>query len=112
MKRDEFTPKIKLAAWDRCNGHCETCHAKIAGGAQYDHVIPCGLGGEATIDNCKCLCSKCHRLKTSTQDVPNIARAKRRERKAKGVTRSKQKITSRGFNQNYESNTKYIERFE
>jgi 5-methylcytosine-specific restriction enzyme A len=87
--RREFKPKIKLAAWERCKGHCETCHAKIIGGAQYDHIIPDGLGGEPTLDNCACLCSKCHRLKTSKQDVPNIARAKRRERKAKGAITKK-----------------------
>ena len=112
MSRREFTPKIKLAAWERCNGHCETCHAKIVGGAEYDHVIPCGLGGEPTLDNIECLCSKCHRLKTSIQDVPNIAKAKRRERKAKGIARPKKKWASRPFNQVKFDNAKYTDRSE
>jgi 5-methylcytosine-specific restriction enzyme A len=106
MSRREFKPATKLAAWDRCKGHCETCHAKIIGGAQYDHVIADALGGEPTLENCACLCSKCHRLKTSTQDVPNIARAKRREKNSKGVSRSKGKIKSRSFNQEKFDNTK------
>jgi 5-methylcytosine-specific restriction enzyme A len=112
MKRHEFTAKIKLAAWDRCKGHCETCHAKIIGGAEYDHVIPCGLGGEATLENVECLCSKCHRIKTSTQDIPNIAKAKRRERKAKGAWKPKVLIKSRRFNPPKFDNTKYINRDE
>lgn len=45
-------------------------------GPEYDHRIPCELGGENTLDNCDVLCSWCHTAKTSKQDAPNIAKAR------------------------------------
>lgn len=78
MKRREFSTKIKLAAWQRSGGKCETCTRKLApGDIHYDHVIPDGLGGEPTLDNCAVLCRSCHAVKTTTQDVPAIAKSKR-----------------------------------
>lgn len=96
--RREFPASVKLAAWERCGGKCEKCLTRIIGRAEYDHVLPDALGGEPTIENCECLCSKCHRLKTSGEDVPRIAKAKRQQRKAIGAwPKPKRKIQSRGF---------------
>jgi 5-methylcytosine-specific restriction endonuclease McrA len=85
----EFADKVKLARFHHAGGRCESCSLKIIGVAEYDHEIPIGLGGESTLENCRCLCGKCHRLKTSSQDVPAIAKAKRRERAAAGARTSK-----------------------
>jgi 5-methylcytosine-specific restriction endonuclease McrA len=96
MPRTEFTAKIKLAAFERAKGRCEKCLCMIVS-AHYDHVIPDQLGGEATLDNCECLCVRCHRAKTSTEDIPRIAKAKRQQRKHLGIDRPKRKIPSRPF---------------
>lgn len=87
--RREFTAKVKVAAFQRANGHCEKCGGFILAGAQYDHRIPDALGGEPTIENCEVLCSPCHRRKTSKVDVPAIAKAKRNEAKAANAKKSK-----------------------
>lgn len=80
MGRSEFTRAVKAAAFLRANGHCECCTAKLSSGnMEYDHRIPDALGGEATLENCVVLCRTCHRAKTTKQDVPAIAKAKRRE---------------------------------
>jgi 5-methylcytosine-specific restriction enzyme A len=102
--RIEFTTKIKLAAFQRAKGRCEECRTRIIS-AEYDHRIAWAMGGESTLENCVCLCAKCHRLKTSSQDIPQIAKAKRREAKHIGATKPKQKIQSRGFGQ-FTTNTK------
>jgi 5-methylcytosine-specific restriction endonuclease McrA len=108
MIRIEFTPKIKLARWDFANGHCEICHCKIIGGAEYDHDIPFEISQDSSFENCRCLCSKCHRIKTSKDDIPVIAKVKRIERKAKGITRPRQTIRQRNTFKKYVSNTKYV----
>lgn len=104
MNRIEFTPKIKLARWDFAKGHCEYCMCKIIGGAEYHHEIPWEISRDSSYENCRCICTKCHRIVTSEKDAGDIAEVKRIERKAKGVTRPKQKIQSRGFKQ-FKSNT-------
>lgn len=77
--RQEFSRRTKLDAWTRAEGHCEKCAIKILAGAEYDHDIPDQLGGDNSLENCVVLCPKCHRKKTSTEDVPRIAKAKRQE---------------------------------
>lgn len=96
--RREFPAKVKLAAWDAAGGHCQECLARIIGRPEYDHVLPDALGGEPTLDNCRVLCSKCHRLKTSGEDVPRIAKTKRTKRKAVNAwPKSSRPLQSRGF---------------
>lgn len=102
--RREFTPKIKLAAWERSGGHCEDCLARIIGRPEYDHRIPDALGGEPELSNCQVLCSKCHRLKTSGEDVPRIAKTKRTKRKAVNAwPKTSRPIQSRGFPRRHEA---------
>jgi len=105
MSRLEFTKKTKLAAWERAGGCCEICSMKIQYGAQYDHILPAGLGGGNELDNCQVACTKCHKIKTHGHDIPKIQKAKRNREKEMGVTKPKKKIQSRGFGQ-CESNAK------
>lgn len=84
--RREFPKSVRLAAFARANGHCEDCTAKIGvGNVEYDHRIPDALGGEPTLENCVVLCRACHKRKSTTQDVPRIAKAKRQHEKHIGA---------------------------
>jgi 5-methylcytosine-specific restriction endonuclease McrA len=85
MRRD-FSAKVKVAAFSRAAGHCEVCSAHLyAAKFHFDHRIPDALGGEPTLDNCTVACLACHGEKTTTEDVPRIAAAKRQERKHIGI---------------------------
>lgn len=96
--RREFSAKVKLEAWERCGGTCEICLTRIVGRPEYDHILPDALGGEPVLANVQVLCAKCHRIKTSGEDVPRIAKAKRTQRKAIGAwPKSSRPLRSRGF---------------
>ncbi len=82
--RKEFPAKVRRAALARSGGICEDvtagyrCQSKLGpGNVEYDHQIPDGLGGEPTLENCVVLCRIHHKIKTSTQDVPRMAKADR-----------------------------------
>lgn len=89
MTRSEFSKKTKLERFEHAQGHCETCGCKIVGSAEYDHQIPDNLGGENSFENCRCLCKKCHGLKTQTEDRPRIDKARRVIEKRAGVRQSR-----------------------
>jgi 5-methylcytosine-specific restriction endonuclease McrA len=89
--RQEFSAKVKAAAFLRADGFCEgivdgeRCGAKLTVGKfAFDHVIADGLTGEPTLSNCAVLCLPCHSAKTPG-DVKAIAKAKRIERKHRGI---------------------------
>jgi len=86
--RREFSNWTKAQAALRAAGHCEGCTRKLlAGDYHYDHRIPDAMGGSSDIDNCQVLCKSCHSTKTRKKDVPEIAKAKRRQRAAQGIRR-------------------------
>lgn len=76
--RSEFPAIVRKAAWERCKGRCEEpgCGIKLqVGHFQYDHIVPDGLGGEPTLENCAVLCSAHHSVKTHTVDRPRMQKA-------------------------------------
>jgi len=76
--RRNFPDKVKVAAFQRADGRCEGCTAKLfVGKIHYDHRIPDAMGGEPTLANCDVLCTACHGVKTQRVDVPAIAKVKR-----------------------------------
>lgn len=86
-KRREFPAKVKAQAALRADGKCECCEARLSvGNVHYDHVTPDALGGEPVLENCECLCKTCHKDKTTKEDVPRIAKAKRQRAKHLGTT--------------------------
>ena len=89
--RVEFAARVKLKAYVRSlindKPHCELCDKLILGVPEYDHIKPCGLGGEATIENCMVLCGACHRRKTHEQDRPVMAKADRQFKAKAGIKR-------------------------
>jgi 5-methylcytosine-specific restriction enzyme A len=98
--RDEFTKATKLQAWSLCKGRCNICLTVIIGTPQYDHIVPDAVDGGNEITNCQVLCTKCHRVKTSSKDVPEISRSVRILEKRAGV-RSKRggfRCAPDGFN--------------
>jgi 5-methylcytosine-specific restriction endonuclease McrA len=89
MSRQEFSVSVKRAAAKRANGHCEECTRRLSvGDYHYDHAVADQLGGAPTLDNCRVLCRSCHRAKTRSRDLPQIAKAKRREQRHMGIRKS------------------------
>jgi len=57
------------------NNSCNFCSSKITIGnfdADFDHIIPLGLGGNNTISNYQFLCVSCHRKKTAMENKNNL----------------------------------------
>jgi 5-methylcytosine-specific restriction endonuclease McrA len=77
MRRDEFSSATKKIIALRAAGRCENSHCGIeTGDGHYDHIIPCGRGGDNSAGNGQYLCPPCHLAKTR-RDVFEIARNKR-----------------------------------
>ena len=78
MSRQEFTPKTKLAAWERAGHHCEECSVLIrpGNGPEYDHRVEDYYDGGNSLDNCQVLCIGCHKAKTK-QRSPVLAKSRR-----------------------------------
>lgn len=87
--RREFPAKVKVAAFERAKGKCESCCVTIRHSGHYDHRIPDGLGGEPTLENCQLLCRTCHGIKTTETDVPTIAKSKRTRARHIGAEKRK-----------------------
>ena len=101
MPRIEFSRKIKGEAFLRCDGKCEKCSAKLkVGEGDFDHILPCEFGGEATLDNCQVLCIPCHRGPggKTADDIRAIRKSDRIRDKHRGTfPATRNKIKSRGF---------------
>lgn len=98
--RREFPKQVKRDAFLRAKGRCENekCRAFLTTGKfHYDHVIPDGLGGEPTLDNCAVLCFACHGEKTRKQDIPAIAKTKRIQDRHNGIKRPRSMTRWRRF---------------
>lgn len=92
--RREFKKQVMLQALLRAGGKCESDACRARGDKQlklatgdifYDHRIPDQLGGEPTLENCQILCKLCHKAKTTKEDVPRIAKAKRQQLRHLGI---------------------------
>lgn len=97
MARQNFSRKVKRAAIERANGHCERCKAALKPGeAEVDHILPDALGGEPTLINAQVLCRVCHAEKTAG-DIRRTRKADRQRDKASGAVRAKKTLKGRGF---------------
>lgn len=111
--RREFPQSVRKAAFARCCRQClvpgvtnrpgipqcENCGNELhSGNIEYEHLVPDGLGGEPTLDNCGVWCRKpCSSAKTAEIDIPTMAKADRALRKNYGLGRTKAPFKSRGF---------------
>lgn len=85
-ERQEFSAKIKVAAFERAKKRCERCGAMlIAGKLRYNHRIPDALGGQPTLDNCEVLCLGCDSEQTYKTDIPAIAKSRRIRKREAGI---------------------------
>jgi 5-methylcytosine-specific restriction endonuclease McrA len=80
MSRRSISTKERARLFTLHGGCCHICEGKIHVGEAWDvsHVIPLALGGDDDDVNRMLAHRKCHRVRTSEQDIPFIARAKRR----------------------------------
>lgn len=98
MSRREFPKGVKAKAAARCGGHCEVCGARLTtAGYHYDHIVPDGLGGEPTLENCQVLCLVCHKAKTHREDNPRMQKADRQRKSIAWNIRNAPTLRSRGF---------------
>ena len=94
-KRMEFTRKVKAQIIARANGKCEKCSAVLkTGEGEVDHILPCALGGEATVANGRLLCRVCHVEKTA-DDIRRVRKSDRQRDKASGAVRPKSALAGR-----------------
>ncbi len=94
-KRIEFTRKDKAKIITRAGGKCEKCSAMLkTGEGEVDHILPCALGGEATVANGRLLCRVCHVEKTAG-DIKAIRKSDRQRDKASGAVRPKSALAGR-----------------
>lgn len=88
VSRKEFSKKTRAEVFLRAKGACEKCGAKLkTGEGEYDHILPCALGGDNDASNAALLCVPCHRgvgAKTS-DDIKAISKAKRNWLKHNGI---------------------------
>lgn len=90
--RREFPRKVKAQAFERSQGNCEGCGARLrVGEAEYDHHLADVLGGEPTLDNCRVLCRLCHKDATASL-VKDLRKSDRIRDRTSGALKSK-----RGF---------------
>lgn len=96
--RREFPAKVKVAAFERADKHCEKCTAPLFPGKfTYDHINPDYLGGEPTLENCQVICSACDKDKTRG-DQKKIGKTRRIRKRNAGVKRPRTITRWRRFN--------------
>jgi 5-methylcytosine-specific restriction protein A len=98
MRRVEFSKATKLAAFRRAMGRCEGCGGLLVPGKfAYDHRNPSEFSGDASLENCQCLCVGCHGAKTMKQDIPAVAKSNRIRATAAGIRRERKIRAWRNF---------------
>lgn len=103
MSRKEFSSETRKQALKRSGLICEAvgawyglpegqrCATSLSLGVEYDHLILDANSKDNSLENCRAVCPRCHRWKTSHIDVPTAAQTKRQQ--FMGLkTKPKQKI--------------------
>ena len=88
--RDEFSVKVRKAAYDRAEGICECGCGQPFGKEriEYDHILPDFLGGTNDLENCQAIRLSCHKAKTAS-DMRAISKTRRIRNKQRGLTATK-----------------------
>jgi 5-methylcytosine-specific restriction endonuclease McrA len=87
IARRRLSTADRVRIFQASAGLCHICGGKIHVGEAWDvsHEIPLELCGADDDTNMRPAHRKCHRIRTSETDIPDIARAKRREAKHLGA---------------------------
>jgi hypothetical protein len=92
-----FSKPVKREALARSGRRCEAtgpiyglpdgqrCAADLGYGVEFDHLVLWANSRDSSLDNCLCVCPRCHRFKTSTHDTPKAAKTVRQRDKANGI---------------------------
>lgn len=96
--RKPLTPTQRLKLFEAHKGICGICTREIRSGESWvdEHMRPLALGGTNELENRRPVHVVCAAAKTS-DDIKQIAKAKRQKRAALGIKKEGQKIQSRGF---------------
>ena len=91
MKRVKITAKRRADIFLSRGGTCHLCNMKVVPGEDWDvsHDIPLEAGGKDDESNWFVAHRKCHRVHTSTVDMPLIAKVKRVHQRHIGAKQSK-----------------------
>lgn len=98
--RKNLTRTQRLKLFEDHKGICCICKTQIMAGQKWidEHIKPLGLGGSNDITNRGPAHIKCASAKTTEQDIPRIAKAKRQKMASLGIRdETKPKIKSPGF---------------
>lgn len=97
-KRKPLTPTQRLKLFERHSGKCVLCGLHIRSGESWidEHIRPLALGGTNDVENRRPVHVSCAAAKTS-DDIKQIAKAKRQKRASLGIKKEGKKIQSRGF---------------
>jgi 5-methylcytosine-specific restriction endonuclease McrA len=86
--RREFPKHVKLATWQRADGHCEKCTTKCyPGHFEYHHIKEDTFNGEPTLENCQLLCIACH-SKITRKRAAAIAKSNRIRNREIGIKKN------------------------
>jgi len=83
--RKRLTPRERLALFERERGLCAVCGLKIRGKFIDEHARALGLGGSNDPSNRKIAHPRCAAIKTRTEDMPRIVKAKAQKRAHHGL---------------------------
>lgn len=92
MSRRHMNTTRRAKIFKAADGVCHICGEKIDGTRERwdaDHVIPLEISGDDSDDNLRPAHERCHRAKTSKEDVPTIAKCKRVAAKHNGSHKPK-----------------------
>lgn len=82
QRRYEFSKKVRMSAWIRCQGNCECgcgMRIEVGNGPAYHHAwLPATEPGSDTLENCLVLRERpCHQAITAEETIPMHAKQKR-----------------------------------
>lgn len=99
MSRRSFSQKDRARIFAASGGVCHLCKGQIQVGEAWEveHVIAYALTRDNSDENLRPAHKKCHETKTRQQDVPAIAKAKRREANHSGAARPAGRLQSAPF---------------
>ena len=77
--RAHFSKAQRSAIAENADWRCAGCTRDVDRYEKWtaDHILPVALGGPNTVENGQLLCPQCDGVKTSGQDIPQIAKMKR-----------------------------------